>query len=373
MEPTLRVCVACIAALLPIASWSAEVTDMPSELNGMASLTYGGFAEYGALTEDGVNVGKRRVSRHDLNYKIQFAPITGTAIFVDIDHTPSVRYAFPDSNNMLIEPVDGGGTYVGGEPAKDVPVVSGGGLNGVWVGAAFQPFSERYERFDQQSTWRLEMAFRTGSANRNLWTAPNGKRGSAPGGTAMRLAGAVSTEMGVGNPYVSTVWVKENRVTVDLTDEDGVTHAKGVELNPASSIQFRGGIEVIGYEEPTRGTRAAVDFFLGMGYRSWEDIASGVYLPDVLEGSKQIAVTSAEQVNVLAGIQVDYHVNDKVRARTGPDFRFHTPFRPEHVYDTQTKPDHIGIGWMFRIEGVLDVSQKDVASAAEDVLDTAAP
>ena len=164
-----------------------------------------------------------------------------------------------------------------------------------------------------------------------------------------------------------------SKKTASPSTSPTVTHAKGVELNPASSIQFRGGIEVIGYEEPTRGTRAAVDFFLGMGYRSWEDIASGVYLPDVLEGSKQIAVTSAEQVNVLAGIQVDYHVNDKVRARTGPDFRFHTPFRPEHVYDTQTKPDHIGIGWMFRIEGVLDVSQKDVASAAEDVLDTAAP
>jgi len=365
----LRVCVACLVALLPATSWSAEVTDMPGELNGVASLTYGGFAEYGALVEDGVNVSKRRVSRHDLNYKIQFAPVTGAALYIDIDHTPSLRYAFPDSNAMLIEPVNGGGSYVGGEPAKDVPSVAGGGLNGVWIGAAFQPFSEHYDRFDQQSTWRLDAAFRTGSANRNLWTAPNGSRGSAPGGTALRLSGAVSTEMGIGNPYVSTVWVQENKVTVDLIDEGGITHAKGVELNPASTIQFRGGIEVIGYEEPTRGTRAAVDFFLGMGYRSWEDIASGVYLPDVLEGSKQIAVTAAEQVNVLAGIQVDYHVNDKVRARTGPDFRFHTPFRPEHVYDARTKPDHIGVGWMFRIEGALDVAKKEVAAATEDALD----
>jgi len=365
----LRACVACLAALIPLSALSAEVTEMPKELVGLGSLTYGGFAEFGALSEDGVKVGKRRISRHDLSYKLQFSPITGVAILLDIDHTPSLKYTYPDSNNMLIEPVDGGGTYLGGEPSNNVPTVSAGGLNGVWIGAAFQPFNERYEKFDQQSTWRLDFAFRTGSSNRNLWTAPNGSRGSAPGGSAVRLTGAVSTEMGIGNPYVQTTYVKENKVTVDLTDEDGVTHAKGVDLSPASSVNFRGGIEVIGYDEPSTETRAAVDFFVGMGYRSWEDIGSGVYLPDVLPGSKRIAVTAGEHINVMTGINVDYHVNDKVRARVGPDFRFHTPFRPEHVYNAQTTPDHIGIGWVFRIEGVLDASPKEVMAELEDTIE----
>ncbi len=366
----MRACVACLIALLPITALSAEVTEMPKELRGIGSLTYGAFAEWGALSEEGVKVGKRRISRHDLHYALQFAPINGAAIVLDIDHTPSLRYTFPESNVMLIEPVEGGGTYIGGEQVSDTPTVKAGGLNGIWIGAAFQPFSESYEQYDQQSTWRLDIAFRTGSSNRNLWTAPNGSRGAAPGGSALKLAGAVSTEMGIGNPYVSTTWVKENKVTVDLTDEDGVTHATDVELNPASTIDFRGGIEVIGYRDASRETRAAVDFFLGMGYRSWEDIASGVYLPDVLPGSRQIAVTASEQINMMAGINVDYHVNDKVRARTGPDFRFHTPFRPEHVYNTQTTPDHLGFGWVFKIEGVLDVSPKEVMAEFEEAAET---
>ena len=57
-------------------------------------------------------------------------------------------------------------------------------------------------------------------------------------------------------------------------------------------------------------------------------------------------------------------MNENIRARTGPDFRFHTPFRPEHVYNVSTAPDHFGIGWIFRIEGMYQVeTDADLADA----------
>lgn len=344
--------------LLPLAEGvasGAEVTDMPAAMQGLGRVQYSGLIEYNALEEAGERVAGRRVQRHDLDYHLAFAPLDGLALTLGISHTPSVRYRYPDARPMLMEPVDGGGTYLLSDPGG-THVVQGAGLNGVWLGAAFAPFAERYAR-NQQATWRLDVAFRTGSPKRNLWTAPNGKRGSAPGGTALKLQGAFSRDLGVGHPWLQVAWTHENKVTVDLTDESGMTWAQDVVLRPASTVDILGGIELVAVDDRDTGARFAVDLYLGFGYRSWEDVASGVYLPHVVSASRQIPVTAGEQIHGRAGIAFDYHVNDAVRFRTGPDVRVHTPFRPEHVYHVRTRAENIAIGWMFRFEGILDVEE----------------
>lgn len=346
-----------ILLLLPLPALAAEVTDMPGALEATGGLTYSGSAEWNALEEAGIQIAGRRVQRHDLNYELEFAPVEGFALVLDISHTPSLRYAYPDASTMLIEPVGGGGTYLLGEPTGETAVTSASGINGIWIGAAAAPFAERYGLNDQ-ATWRIDLAFRTPSAGMNLWTASNGNRGTSPGGSAIKIQGAFSSDLGTGTPWLQVAWVKENKVTVDLVDEAGTTWATDVVLRPASTLDVLTGIEIVGVDHPDVGTRFAVDLFLGFGYRTWEDVGSGVYLPNVIGGSRQIPVTVGEQINARAGIAFDYHINENVRVRTGPDLRVHTPFRPEHVYaDVRTTPENIAVGWLLRVEGALDFSE----------------
>jgi hypothetical protein len=91
---------------------------------------------------------------------------------------------------------------------------------------------------------------------------------------------------------------------------------------------------------------------MGGNYRSWEDHASGVYLPNVLDGGKSIPVTTGDRVAGETGLALDYHVNTYVRLRTGVDFSYGTPYTLEHVYPVTTSADTYTIGWFFLIQGV---------------------
>ena len=332
---------------------------MPLELQGVVGATYGGSAEWGALEEAGVNVGQRRLSRHDLLWDLEFAPVDGMAIRVAVDQTAALAYRYPNSRSMLFEPVEGGGTYLLDAATQDASV-TGSGLNGVWIGAAFSPFNERYNR-GQRSTWRIDGAFRTGSASKNLWVAKDGKRGSAPGGSALRFALASSQDLGVGNPWFQLAYQRENPFTADLIDESGTVWATGVELQPASTVSARVGCEVMTSSDAELNSRYAVDFYLGFDYRTWEDVASGVYLPNVLDAGKKIAMTHGERIDARGGFAVDFQFNSHVRARTGPEVVVHTPILLEHSYDVMTRPANLGIAWSFTLEGLAQIQKGDPA------------
>lgn len=342
-----------LPALFPSsAAHGAEVTDMAPPLGVRGSIAYAGSAWVGGLEEGDVLIADRRVMRHDLDYILEFSPVAGVALVVDLAHTPSLTYRYPSANTMILEPRTGSGSYLNGETISDTPDVEGTGLRGAWLGAAVAPFSEAFER-PSRASWRVDLAFRPPSAGSNLWVAgPSGKRGASPGGSALKLIGAFSARRGAGNPYLRFAFIKENPVEVDLVDEAGVTHASGVELRPASHAEITGGAEIVGHDDLETGTRFAVDVFLGTGYRSWEDVASGVYLPNVLEGSRQIGVTTSDHLLAHAGLGFDYHINHHLHTRTGVRFGYTTPHRLEHVYDVHTTPESFQIGWFFELTGV---------------------
>lgn len=353
-----------LALILAGNGHAAEVTDMPLELQGALGVTYGGFAEWGALEESSVNIGQRRISRHDLLWDLEFAPVDGMALRVSLDQTAALTYSYPSSRTMLLEPVDGGGTYLLDSATQD-DSTSGSGLNGVWIGAAFSPFNERYDR-GQKSTWRLDGAFRTGSASKNLWVAKDGKRGSAPGGTALRFTLATSQDLGAGNPWIQLNYQRENPFTADLVDESGTVWATGVDLQPASTMSARAGCEVVTSTDEDMQSRYAVDFYLGFDYRTWEDVASGVYLPNVLDAGRQIAMTHGERIDARGGIAVDFQFNSHVRARTGPEVVVHTPVLLEHSYNVMTRPANLGIAWSFTLDGLAQIQKGDPKADALD-------
>lgn len=339
--------------LLSTVGHATQVTEMPARLGVIGGFEYSGSSLQGDLVEAGREVAQRRVSRHDLDLQAAFAPAEGVAFTLEIAITPSMRLSYPDARTMIVEPLDGSGSYLSGDTVADSPAVKASGLQGLWLGVALAPFSQRYLK-NQGSTWRLDAAFRTPSPNRNLWTAPNGTRGAAPGGTALRLVGAFSTDRGVAEPWLRGELVKENPVNVEVVDEEGVTWARELAVQPASTFDITGGVAVVGYSQSETSTEVAVDLFLGAQYRTWEDVASGVYLPNVLDGARSIPVTAGDSIAARTGFAVDLQVNEYIQVRSGLEFTYRTPFRLEHVYPVSTSADSWQIGWSFQFQGLGD-------------------
>lgn len=328
---------------------AADVTEMAPELGIRSYLRYGGSTLNGHLVEEGEVVAGRHVLRNDVDLGVEFSPVAGLAATVQLALTPGMTWSYTDPRTMVAEPADGSGSYLTGDPAKDVSIKTSG-LVGAWFGAALAPFSESYAR-NQHATWRLDLGVRTPSTGRNLWVARNGARGPSPGGTALKVGAAFSTDRGVGNPFLSAVWVHENRVTVDVTDESGTTWAKNLELSPADTLDLRSGIAITGYENAAQHSSFDAELWLGAQYRDWEDVASGLYLPYVLDSARSIPVTSGDSVAGVAGLGFEYGINEFVSIRTGTEFTYRTPYRLEHVYDVTTSADTWQLGWFLTVQG----------------------
>lgn len=346
---------------LAMTASAAEVTWTPEKLHVAASVNYRGSFEFGYLEEQAIRVSQRRFTEQNVDLGLQFSPIPGATLTLGLATTPSWLWRFPQARQMLLEPVDGGGSYVFADQAPEdtEPVgTNGGGINGAWVGAAFSPFSEAFD-LGHRVTWRLDVAYRTGNKNKNRWAVVDGKRGGAMGGSAIKIAGAFSRRGGAAEPYVRGTWLKENKVTVDVTDAQGTVIAPGLEIDPADSVEILGGTEVIASENALTHTRTAVDFNLGFRYRTWEDLPSGFLLPNVIEASKAITVTHSERVQGLAGMGLNLVFSDTVRTTTGARFQYTLPHTEEHIYDVQTSADTFGVAWYFSITGTLGAN--DVA------------
>lgn len=333
------------------AAFAAEVTDMPPELGIVASLGYAGSAVNGSLVEAGEDVGERRIVRHDVDLAAEFGVTEFLAVTLDLAITPSLVYRYPEARTMIIEPLSGSGSYLSGEVGTETPTVRASGLAGIWLGVAASPLSESYSS-TQRTSWRLDAGVRTPSPKRNLWTAPNGTRGAAEGGTAFRLGGAFSTERGISSPWLRADWIRENPVKVDVIDEAGVTWANALELRPASTFVTDLGVELRAWEDPATESRVGVNLWLGAGYRSWEDVATGVYLPNVLDGARSIPITVGDTLSARAGVGPDIEIRDLMRVRGGLVFTYLMPYRLEHVYDVRTSADTFQIGWSLEVSAI---------------------
>src|SRR5687768_2412538 len=187
---------------------------MPPAMRGDVEIAYDGGWLTGGLEEAGTVYGRQRGTRHDVTIGAEFAPIAGISARVAIPVTAAWSLSWTEPSSMQYDPVTGSGTYVGGAVIDEPPSLSGGGVQGVWIGAAIAPFSESYA-LSQQVTWRVEAAFRTPSGN-TMWSADGGRRGAAPGGSAWLLSAAFSTNRGVAQPYLVFQTLLEGAVTIDV-------------------------------------------------------------------------------------------------------------------------------------------------------------
>lgn len=335
-------------------SWSlavalgAEITEMPPKLRGDVEITDTHRVVSAGIAEAGLDVGRMVASRNDLRFEGEFAPIAGIAVRLAIPLSPGMSVSWTDARQMAFDPVTGSGSYARSGPATGDVGFSAGGLTGVEIGAAFSPFSEDFKRPDRV-TWRLDLGVRLPTKT-SLWTANAGKRGAGNGGTAVLLGGAFSTRRGLAEPYVGADAVIEQPLTVAVVDETGASWGDQ-RLHPASTVDVVGGVELRMGEDVEKKTRSAFDLHLGFRYRDYGDVASGVWLPTVLDSSRKIVVTQEDGLGLRAGLGVIADVHEYFGFRIGVEGGYTLPYTVEHVYAVATTPDSFEFGGSIGLEG----------------------
>lgn len=341
---------------------------MPARGEVEVEVGYRGRSEQGGLAEGEARVSERRENQHDLVLGARFAPVPGAALTIQMVTTPSRRWRFTNARRMVFDPVTQRGTTLLGASTDDV-VQRAAGVSGLWIGASLAPFS--IDRGDRTS-WRLDAAFRPGAGARNLWSArQNGTRGAAPGGSAIRLTGAFSGAAGPTRPYLTARWTQEFGATISQVDESGQDWGL-LRVSPASDARVTAGTEVPLLTGPGP-VLITLDGWIGGEYVSSGRIASGVWLPHVLDRSRSLPAVIDGQVAGRTGVGVRVELPDVGVVRAGVQARWGTPYRVEHLYDVVTTPDTWSIGGFlvvsraFGIKGIVDdADSPSIGSKAHD-------
>lgn len=333
-----------LGMLFPQAS-AAVVTEIPPFLRGDIQIAYSYEQLSGSLVERGdedVEIARRNISDHMLNYGLVFSVAPGVAVFADLPHHLSSRVSYGSASDMVYDAGTGSGTYVGTTPDEPGTYVDGAGLGGLWIGVRGTPFSEAFPKRNSSVTWLLEGAIRTGDKS-SLWTANDeDKRGAGPGGMAARVHTAFSTTMGSTAPYVTGTYVGEGKQTVAVVAPDGTTHPE-VEVDPANHGDFRIGVEVLAGQNPASGAQFVFDVHLGVSYDAWAQVPSGIFLPNVLEASEGLLVQQSEQLEAGGGLALHWRPFENMQIGVFGDVGYHMPQRIEHPYPVYTGGNTLNI------------------------------
>lgn len=346
---------------------AAELTELAPALRGDVSVRYDLDAAHADLIEAEEDVGRRVIQAHTITWAGSFSPVDGAAVFLEMPHIAAERVRYPDAATMAFDPAADQGTMRGTSPIDDPAELRGSGVGGVWLGVRGTPLSEAlWAGRGDRTTWMLEGAYRFGDKT-NLWTyGPRGTRGAGPGAPAFRLLTTVSTTKGDAEPYVRARWVRSSRINTDIVNAQDNVVATGIELRPESTFDLSVGseLEVSRYGED--GARVALDFRGTLGYHTWQDIPSGIYLPDVLEASTGQVATQSERVTAAGQFGVNWRFHEYVQLNVAGEVGVHTPYRAEHFY-----PVSAGTGVLWGVTTALRFRLRDpmfdrLAPAAPD-------
>ncbi len=322
--------------LLPM-SQAAELTELAPMFRGDVAVRYDLDGEAARLLEGGEQVGRRNITDHVVTWTGSFSFYEGVSAFFEIPHYAAQKVTYPEASQMAFDPAVDAGTMLGTPAIADPAGIRGSGVGGTWWGFRGTPLSETLwgDRGDR-TTWMLEAAYRFKDKT-NLWTyGPRGTRGAGPGAPAFRLGTTISTTKGEAQPYLKVQWTRTGRINTDIVDEDERVVARGVELRPASELDLGLGTELQVAEYGEQGAQVALDFRGTFSYRSWQDIPSGIYLPDVLEASKSQVATESETASVLGQFGVNWRFHEYVQLNVAGEVGTNTPRRAEHFYPVST-------------------------------------
>ena len=315
---------------------AAEVTELAPMLRGDVQVRYDLDAERGRLMEAGDPVGRRALTNHQVTWSGSFSFYSGAALFVEMPYMASERVRFDDATAMTYDPILDRGTLVGSDPLRGGQPTVGSGLGGTWVGLRGAPyhqdlFADRGDRASLlfEAAWRFQ-------DDTNFWTyGPRGERGGGAGAPAFRLRGAFSTQHRSAEPYLAATWTVPSRIRTDVVAPNGRTVAQGLTLRPASEVELLAGAE-LNVHEYQEGGALALDFRSRFGYRSWQDIPSGLYLPSVLDASEGLAATESDYVYLSGSFGLNWRIVHYLQWNVSGEFGVTSPRRIEHFYPVST-------------------------------------
>ncbi|MCB9779177.1 MAG: hypothetical protein H6742_11490 [Alphaproteobacteria bacterium] len=349
----------------------ADVTAMPSRLRGTAALGWDGSGDIARLEEAGTIVGRRHAMRHDLSLDLAFAPLPGVAVAIELPMVLSQTVRWNDAQAMAFDPTGSEGSFLGGETLAEPPRWTGSGFGQTLFAVRLAPFHiHRLGVRPDRTSWVLEVGYRMQDKS-SFWqqqagTAENpDKRGGGDGADALHVRSAWSTVRDSSRPYLEATFDRSFTVPTALWDEDGAVTGT-VEVRPPSRFQLRAGAEVPA--KRTEDMELAVDLGIDAGYRSWSDVVSGVYLPDVLAASRSVLVTQDDALWLDGRVGMQIRALDKVDVMLGGRFGTETPYQVEHPYTAHTAFGTLRWGGEARVrvwlhEPLWDKGEASAASA----------
>ena len=315
---------------------AAEVTELAPMLRGDLKVAYTTDAQRGRLVESEQTVARRNLTDHLMTWSLDVGVYTGVALVVEMPHYVSQRVRFPEASQMDYDPISGEGSLLGSDPVGSTEAEVGAGLGGTWIGIKGSPYHQEIwgDRGDRASVL-FEAAYRFEDTTNFYSYGPRGTRGGGPGASAFRLRGAFSTTHRNTQPYLVGTWTRSGRITQDVVDAGGRVVSSGSTFTPASELDLRAGAE---FKLDSYQDGGEVDFDLSgrFGYRSWQDIPSGLYLADVLDASVGRTATEEEYAFVAARAGINWRMVHYLQLNVAGEVGLTTPRTIEHFYPVST-------------------------------------
>lgn len=328
----------------------AELTEMPPALRGDLGLRFDTHTQHDRLAEGDEIVGRRQISTTALTIGGQFSVIDGAGLFFDIPrYTDRTRYS--EANLMAFDPLNDSGTMTGTSALDaDSLGLSGKGFGGTWIGLSGAPLHEALfaDRGDMIS-WKIDAAYRFADKT-PFWTYSTEKqlRGAGPGASAFRLRTAASTTHRNTQPYIAADLIRTRAQELDIVDESGDTLISGAQVTPSSSADVSTGAEVFVWRDAETRSQISLDFRTSFGYRSFQTLPSGLYLPSVLDASRTVLSQMQEQTYLDLGFGVNSRIYDYAQLNVGAEVGTVSPHRIEHLYSIATAPG--SLAWQLHVE-----------------------
>ncbi|RME22346.1 MAG: hypothetical protein D6798_16015, partial [Deltaproteobacteria bacterium] len=250
------------------------------------------------------------------------------------------RLAWSEAHEMVFDPTLDNGSMLGTPSIEPPPVVHGGGLAGPLLLVRVAPFHSRLlpDR-GIRTSWVLEAGYRFQDRSNFHRVTDDGRRGGGPGADALHLRSAWSTHRRSNHPYLDLSFDRAFSVPVPLRDADGTILTAGAPVHPANRLDARVGTEFFPVQR--HDLALAVDLSARAGYRSWQDIPSGLYLPDVLATSRSVLVTQGDALSLTGGLGLLVSSPDRIDVRLHGEVGAETPYQVEHPYDIYTAPGSV--------------------------------
>lgn len=332
--------------LLPSLAGAAEVTELAPQYRGDLGFKFDSYTQYDRLVEDDNQVGRRQLRNNQLTLHGGFSFLQGAGLFFEIPRYAE-KISYPEASLMAFDPNTDSGTMVETEALSGELGLEGAGFGGTWIGLQGSPLHEElFAHRGDRSSWLFEVGYRFADKS-HLWALNGDQRGAGPGASAYRLHGAFSTTHRSSRPYLTATFLQSGRLTTDVTDETG-TLLSNAEIQPASRMDLMTGSELLLWADAETGSQIALDLSASFGYRSWQTIPSGTYLPSILDASQGVLILESEVTTLDVGLGLNARIMEYAQLNIGGEIGTISPQRIEHLYRVETAPGTVD--WQLHVE-----------------------